>query len=106
MYTFLDKSKSSVTLRPEGTVGAVRAILNAGLQYTLPHKVYYSGSMFRYERPQRGRYREFTQFGIEFMGSNAYSCDVECITVAMDMITQLKISNPSLKINSLGDLER
>jgi histidyl-tRNA synthetase len=64
MYTFQDKSGKSLTLRPEGTAGVARALLSNELVYALPQKLYYNGSMFRYERPQRGRYREFQQFGM------------------------------------------
>ncbi|KAF1335578.1 Histidine-trna ligase, partial [Globisporangium splendens] len=77
MYTFKDNSGKSVTLRPEGTAGIIRALLSNNLMFSLPQKVTYAGSMFRYERPQRGRYREFQQFGVEFVGSSGPSVDVE-----------------------------
>ncbi|ETP38419.1 histidine-tRNA ligase, variant 2 [Phytophthora nicotianae P10297] len=106
MYTFNDNSGKSVTLRPEGTVGIMRALVSNNLMFSLPHKVSYSGSMFRYERPQRGRYREFQQFGVEFVGSTGPSVDAEVIAMATDALNSLGIkSKVVLELNSLGDSE-
>ncbi len=69
MYTFTDRGGDSVTLRPEGTAGVCRALVSNGLTQSLPQKVFYAGPMFRYERPQKGRYRQFHQIGIELIGS-------------------------------------
>ncbi|OQR93866.1 histidyl-tRNA synthase [Thraustotheca clavata] len=103
MYTFQDNSQNSITLRPEGTAGVIRSMISSGLQYTLPHKVYYQGSMFRYERPQRGRYREFQQFGVEYIGSAGPSSDIEVISLARDSLERIGLVNDvSLEINTLG----
>ncbi|DBA03267.1 TPA: hypothetical protein N0F65_011626 [Lagenidium giganteum] len=106
MYTFEDNSGKSVTLRPEGTAGVVRALVSNSLMYSLPQKLSYTGSMFRYERPQRGRYREFQQFGAEYIGSAGPSVDVEVIAMAADALAALGIKeNIRLEMNSLGDTE-
>ena len=103
MYTLLDRSGNSMTLRPEGTAGVVRAILSAGTQYKLPQKLWYEGCMFRYERPQRGRFREFRQFGIEMIGSEGYMADVEAINLAnVALKNYLGIQDTDLLINTLG----
>lgn len=105
MYTFKDDSGKSVTLRPEGTAGIMRALVSNNLMFSLPHKVSYSGSMFRYERPQRGRYREFQQFGVEFVGSTGPSVDTEVIAMAADALDALGIKHKVvLELNSLGDV--
>ncbi|KAF0754625.1 hypothetical protein AaE_005262, partial [Aphanomyces astaci] len=104
MYTFPDNSNNSLTLRPEGTAGVVRSMLSNGLQYAGPHKVSYSGSMFRYERPQRGRYREFQQFGrmrIEYLGSNGPHIDIDVLAMANDVVNALGL-DLTLHINTLG----
>ncbi|KAG7392514.1 hypothetical protein PHYPSEUDO_000202 [Phytophthora pseudosyringae] len=106
MYTFKDNSGKSVTLRPEGTAGIMRALVSSNLLFSLPQKVSYSGSMFRYERPQRGRYREFQQFGVEFVGSSGPSVDAEVIAMAADALEVLGIKDKVvLELNSLGDNE-
>ncbi|TMW60639.1 hypothetical protein Poli38472_000681 [Pythium oligandrum] len=106
MYTFTDNSGKSVTLRPEGTAGVMRALISNNLPVSPPQKLFYHGSMFRYERPQRGRYREFQQFGAEFIGSTGASVDVEVIGMAAHALESLGIkSKTSLHINSLGDTE-
>ncbi|KAG3119006.1 Histidine--tRNA ligase [Phytophthora idaei] len=106
MYTFKDNSGKSVTLRPEGTAGIMRALVSSSLMFSLPQKVSYAGSMFRYERPQRGRYREFQQFGVEFVGSSGPSVDAEVIAMAADALDTLGIKNKVvLELNSLGDSE-
>lgn len=102
MYTF-DKGRESITLRPEGTAGTVRAVLeNSLLNDVLPLKLCYIISCFRHENPQAGRLREFHQFGVEIFGSNAPSADAELISVANDILTRLGITNISLEINSIG----
>ncbi|RLN63902.1 hypothetical protein BBJ29_004792 [Phytophthora kernoviae] len=106
MYTFEDNSGKSVTLRPEGTAGIMRALVSNNLLFSLPQKLAYSGSMFRYERPQRGRYREFQQFGVEFVGSSGPSVDAEIIAMAADALGALGIKDKvTLELNSLGDSE-
>ncbi|KDO24036.1 histidyl-tRNA synthetase [Saprolegnia parasitica CBS 223.65] len=103
MYTFQDNSQNSLTLRPEGTAGVIRSMISSGLQYNGPHKVFYHGSMFRYERPQRGRYREFQQFGVEHIGSAGPTTDVEVIALARDSLARLGLADRvSLEINTLG----
>ena len=107
MYTFLDKAERSVTLRPEFTAGIMRLIVNNKLLNTneLPYKAYYVGPVFRYERPQLGRYRQFTQFGVEAVGNNTPEIDVETMVLAYTILTSLNLENVSIKINTLGDEE-
>ena len=107
MYTFLDKADRSVTLRPEFTAGIMRLIVNNKLLNTneLPYKAYYVGPVFRYERPQLGRYRQFTQFGVEAVGNNTPEIDVETMVLAYTILTSLNLENVSIKINTLGDDE-
>ena len=107
MYTFLDKGERSVTLRPEFTAGIMRLIIQNKLLSTneLPYKVYYLGPLFRYERPQLGRYRQFNQFGVEAVGSGSPEIDVETIAVAYTILTTLNLENVSIVINTLGDEE-
>lgn len=102
MYTFLDKGKRSITLKPEGTAGVARAFIENGLQNTaLPLKMYYITPVFRYERPQAGRLREHHQFGVEFYGAEKPSIDAEVITLAHTVLTKLGLS-VELNINSMG----
>lgn len=104
MFTFPDKSGDSLTLRPEGTAGITRAIFSNSLVADLPLKFYYSGPMFRYETPQKGRYRQFTQLGVEFLGYENYQADLECITLAWEFIQKLNLTEKvQLEINSIGD---
>ena len=105
MYTFLDRGERSCTLRPEGTASVVRAIINNGLSNNLYQKLWYMGPMFRYERPQAGRQRQFHQLGVEYIGSNSPRSDVELISLAWDILQKLGIKNLNLEINSLGDME-
>ncbi len=105
MYTFLDRSGESITLRPEGTAAVTRAILSAGLTQTLPQKRFYKGPMFRHERPQKGRYRQFYQLGVECFGIAQSFVDVECIALANQLLQQWKIQDYTLTINTLGDQE-
>lgn len=105
MYTFPDKKGRSITLRPEGTAGIARAYVENKL-YALPEKllkVYYMGPMFRYERPQSGRQRQFHQFGVEMLGVESPYVDVECMMMAVSIVATLGIKNIKLHINSLGD---
>ncbi len=105
MYTFLDKGGRSMTLRPEGTAGAVRAVLENGLLSSapLPLKAYYIESCFRYEKAQKGRYREFHQMGIECFGTHEAAADVEVISVAAAVLRELGlVKGVELRINSIG----
>ena len=104
MYTFLDKGKRSITLRPEGTAGVVRSFLeNKMYANNNLTKLYYFGPMFRYERPQTGRYRQFTQFGVEAFGSSSPLLDADVIISAYQIFKSLGITNIKLKINTIGD---
>ena len=106
MYTFLDKGERSITLRPEGTAGAVRAFLEHGLfNEALPQKIYYLTSCYRYEKPQAGRLREFHQFGIECFGAGEPSADAEAISLANEIFNYLGIDGLNLEINSIGCTE-
>jgi histidyl-tRNA synthetase len=103
-YTFLDRGGDSITLRPEGTAGIARAFISEGLAQNLPLKFFYSGAMFRYERPQKGRYRQFHQIGIECLGYDNPLSDVEVISLASDFLKQLDLlSSCKLQLNTLGD---
>ncbi len=105
MYTFSDRGGESITLRPEGTAPVVRAIISEGLTQTLPQKRIYSGPMFRYERPQKGRYRQFYQLGVECIGMASPFYDVECIALADHILKSLGLSDYKLHLNTLGDTE-
>ena len=103
MYTFLDKGDRSITLRPEGTAGAVRAFLEHGLfNEALPQKVYYLTSCYRYEKPQAGRLREFHQFGVECFGAESAAADAEVISLANEIFGFLGVEGLELQINSIG----
>ena len=103
MYTFLDKGNRSVTLRPEGTASVARAFVEHHMYANhLPAKYYYMGPMFRYSRPQAGRYRQFHQFGVEVLGSVDPNLDGEVIGLAMDFFNRLGIEDLTLLINSVG----
>lgn len=104
MYVFKDKGDREMVLRPEGTAGTIRAIVENKLYTKLPIKLFYEGPMFRYENPQKGRQRQFTQFGVEMISErNPYS-DIEVIMMASLILRELRIPY-LLKINSLGDKE-
>ena len=106
MYCFEDKGGESLTLRPEGTAGVVRAFVSEGMQQNLPVKFYYHGPMFRYERPQKGRQRQFTQFGVELLGVETPQADIEVIAMAYEFLQKLGLGNQvTVEINSLGDAE-
>ncbi len=103
MYTFLDKSDRSLTLRPEGTAGVARAFLEHGtLNETLPIRAYYNMSCFRYEKPQAGRLREFHQIGIETFGASHPDADCETIAVANTILKEFGLKHVKLEINSIG----
>ncbi|MCX7874985.1 MAG: histidine--tRNA ligase [Melioribacteraceae bacterium] len=103
MYTFLDRSGESLTLRPELTASVVRALIEHSLEKKQSlNKLFYIGPMFRQERPQAGRYRQFHQFGAESIGSNDPLLDAEMIIMAFDILAQLGLKNLEVKINSLG----
>jgi histidyl-tRNA synthetase len=106
MYTFEDRGGDSVTLRPEGTAGVCRALITAGLTQTLPQKIFYAGPMFRYERPQKGRYRQFHQIGLELLGPSTPLADAEVIACGWQILNALGIAKDVvLNINTLGDAE-
>ena len=106
MYTFKDKGEEEITLRPEGTAGVVRAIISNGLAQEMPFKAFYHGPMFRYERPQKGRLRQFHQVGVELLGVKKEQADVEVIACANQVIKELNIQKSSkLNINSLGNID-
>jgi histidyl-tRNA synthetase len=106
MYTFADRGGDSITLRPEGTAGICRALITAGLTQTLPQKIFYQGPMFRYERPQKGRYRQFHQIGIEFLGPATPLADAEVIACGWHILNELGIAKDIvLNVNTLGDTE-
>ena len=106
-YDFIDRGKRSNTLRPEGTAGVVRSYIENKL-YAHPNRVqklYYIGPMFRYERPQKGRYRQFMQFGAEAFGSESPMLDAELIAYATSILKALKIKDVTVRVNSIGDEE-
>lgn len=108
MYDFKDKGDRHVTLRPEGTAPVVRAFVENklfGPEFQKPYKTYYMGPMFRYERPQAGRFRQFHQIGVEVFGSSNPATDVETIMMAMSFYKDLGIKHLRLVINSLGSKE-
>lgn len=105
MYTFDDRNGDSLSLRPEGTAGCVRAMIENGLVHNQIQKVYYSGPMFRHERPQKGRYRQFHQFGVEVFGLNGPDVDVELIALSARLWEQLGLEGLTLQLNSLGSPE-
>ena len=103
MYTFEDKGGRSITLRPEGTAGIVRAYVENGLSSKpSPCKVWYKMPMFRYENVQKGRYREFHQLGCEIFGTNSYLADVEAIQIGYQLLQHIGIDNVKLMLNSIG----
>lgn len=103
MYTFLDKGDRSITLRPEGTASTVRAFLDNKIYTQVqPTKLYYMGPMFRYERPQAGRFRQFHQFGIEIFGVESAEADAEVISLAVEFYKRLGLSDLEVHLNSVG----
>lgn len=107
MYTFEDRGGRSLTLRPEGTASAVRSFVEHKMygDASQPVKLYYMGPMFRYERPQAGRFRQFVQFGVEAIGSADPAIDAEVIALAMSLYRSLGLQKLKLIVNSLGDKE-
>jgi histidyl-tRNA synthetase len=106
MYTFADRSGDEITLRPEGTAGIARAVISGGLTQNLPLKFFYSGPMFRHERPQKGRQRQFHQIGVELLGVAGPLGDIETIAVGAQVLDALGILPKTvLEINTLGDKE-
>lgn len=104
MYTFEDKGGESLSLRPEGTAGIVRAFLSHKLQQQTPLKFFYEGAMFRYERPQKGRLRQFFQMGVECLGGAPITSEIETIAMASQFLSALGLEKKvKLKINTLGD---
>lgn len=104
MYTFEDRGGESLTLRPEGTAPVIRAIISNGLTQSLPLKLFYAGAMFRYERPQKGRQRQFHQIGAELIGPKTPLADAEMIALGYDILKALGLDNKvTLNINTLGD---
>ncbi|MFT7402749.1 MAG: histidyl-tRNA synthetase, partial [Hydrogenophaga sp.] len=103
MYSFEDRlNGEQLTLRPENTAGVVRAVLESNLLYDGGKRLYYMGPMFRHERPQRGRYRQFHQFGAEALGFAGPDVDAELIVLACDLWAELGLTGIELEINSLG----
>lgn len=103
MYTFNDKGGRSITLRPEGTAGIARSFVENSMHAgSLPAKLYYIISCFRYEKPQAGRLREFHQFGVEMMGTSSYRSDVEAIMLADRIFKEFDIGNITLNLNNIG----
>lgn len=103
MYTFDDKGGRSITLRPEGTAGCVRAYIENGMSsLPSPIKLWYNITTYRYENVQKGRYREFRQIGVELIGTNSYMADAEVIIMANEIFKKLDINNIHLEINSIG----
>jgi histidyl-tRNA synthetase len=103
MYTFQDKADRSLTLRPENTASVVRATIENNLFETLaPLRFYYIGAMFRYDKPQKGRYRQFQQFGVEVFADDSPQVDAEVIFSAMDFLRHLSIQDIQLELNSVG----
>ena len=106
-YDFIDRGERNMTLRPEGTAGVVRSFIENKMygDATQPVKFYYNGTMYRYERPQSGRDRELTQFGVEVLGSSDPAMDAEVISVAVNIFKLLGLKGIKVNINSLGDTE-
>ncbi len=104
MYTFEDRGGRSLSLRPEGTAAVMRAFVNGNLQQLGPvHKLYYIGPMFRYDRPQAGRYRQHHQFGAEAVGCHSPEQDAEIIDMAYTIYSRLGLKNLSVQLNTIGD---
>jgi len=105
MYSFEDRGGGKLSLRPEGTAGCVRAVLQHGLLQHLPQRLWYLGPMFRHERPQRGRHRQFHQFGVEAFGVPGPDIDIELILMSTRLWRSVNLENLTLELNSLGTAE-
>jgi len=106
MYTFTDRGGRSVTMRPENTAGVARAYVEHGLaQAGRPWKLWYAGPQFRYERPQKGRYREFRQIGAEVLGPSDAATDAEVLAMLFDFLGRLGFTGLSVSLNSVGTVE-
>ena len=105
MYTFEDRNGDSLTLRPEGTAGCVRACIENGLLHNQTQRLWYTGPMFRHERPQKGRYRQFHQVGVEAFGMQGPDIDAELIIMSARIWKQLGLNDLELQVNSLGSVE-
>jgi histidyl-tRNA synthetase len=106
MYAFETRGGEAITLRPEGTAGVARAFISNSLSHDLPLKFFYHGPMFRFERPQKGRQRQFHQIGVELLGVPGAQADVEVISLAAHLLSELGLSDRiTLELNSLGDTE-
>ena len=105
MYTFEDRNGDSLTLRPEGTAGCVRACIENGLLHNQMQRLWYTGPMFRHERPQKGRYRQFHQVGVEAFGMQGPDIDAELIIMSARIWQQLALNDLELQINSLGSVD-
>ena len=106
MYTFNDRNEESLTLRPEGTAGLVRFVNEHGLAFNQTQRLWYTGPMFRYERPQKGRYRQFDQIGVECIGMEGPDVDAELLLLSARLWSVLGLSNSvTLELNSIGDVE-
>lgn len=103
MYTFEDRNGDSLTLRPEGTASCVRAGIENGLFYNQQQRLWYVGPMFRHERPQKGRYRQFHQIGVECYGWSSPDIEAEVLSMIQQLFDKLGLNNTTLYINSLGD---
>ena len=104
MYSFPDRGGEAITLRPEGTAGICRAFVSNGLTQTLPQRVFYAGPIFRYERPQKGRQRQFHQVGVELLGPSEPLADAEVIALGRDLLDRLGLmGDVTIEINTLGD---
>ena len=106
MYSFTDKGGDEVTLRPEGTAGIARMLISGGLSQDLPLKYFYRGPMFRYERPQKGRFRQFHQIGVELLGVAEPAGDVEVIALGAAVLDALGVAaHTTLELNTLGNAD-
>ena len=105
MYTFTDRSGDSLSLRPEGTASVVRAGLQHGLLHNRVARLWYQGPMFRHERPQKGRYRQFHQIGAEVFGLSAPQADAELIALSARLWRVLGVQGLELELNTLGDAD-
>ena len=105
MYTFADRNGDSITLRPEGTASCVRAVLEHNLLHQRAQKLWYMGPMFRHERPQKGRYRQFHQLGVECLGLAGPDIDAEMILLTASFWKTFGLHDLRLELNSLGTLE-